>query len=85
VVGGLALGILEWPYGLDHPYRPRVRLLGAVSVLQRGKKRQLVRLRVSDRCRLSPSGFHEGEGPKWPKGQINRSGLGVAKHIFYTV
>ncbi len=42
VVGRPTLGILEWPYGLDRPYRPRLRRLGAVPLLQQRKKRKLV-------------------------------------------
>src|SRR5215203_3935907 len=42
VVGRLTMGILERVYGLDHPYRPRLRRLGAVPVLQRCEKRKLV-------------------------------------------
>ena len=42
VVGRLTMGILERFYGLDRPYRPRLRRLGAVPVLQRRKKRELV-------------------------------------------
>jgi hypothetical protein len=42
VVGRFAMGILEWSYGLDHPYRPCVRWLGAIPLLQRGKERKLV-------------------------------------------
>jgi hypothetical protein len=42
VVGRPALGILEWSYGLDRPYRPRLRRLGAVPLLQQRKKRELV-------------------------------------------
>jgi hypothetical protein len=33
VVGRFAMGILEWSYGLDHPYRPCVRWLGAIPLL----------------------------------------------------
>src|SRR5215207_3006074 len=33
--------VLEWSYGLDHPIRPRVRRLGTIPLLQRGKKREL--------------------------------------------
>ena len=70
MVGRLTLAILEWFYGLDRPYRPRVRWLGAVPVLQRGKERELVRFRVLARRRLSPSGRCEREGPK---GLINHA------------
>jgi hypothetical protein len=64
VVGRSTLGILERPYGLDRPHRPRVRRLGAVPVLQLGEKRELVRLRVPARRRLPPSGRRGREGPK---------------------
>ena len=66
MVGRLTLGILEWFYGLDRPYRPRVWRLGGLPVLQRGKERELVRLRVLARCRLSPSGRSGWEGSKGP-------------------
>src|SRR5215211_518897 len=59
VVGRLAVGVLERAYGLDSPCRPRVWRLGAVPFLQRGKKRKLVRLRVSARRRV-PSPGHFG-------------------------
>jgi hypothetical protein len=42
VVGRLTMGILERVCGLDRPYRPRLRRLGAVPVLQRCEKRKLV-------------------------------------------
>jgi hypothetical protein len=56
VVGGPTLGILEWYYGLYRPHRPRLQQLGAVPLLQRGKKRKLVCLRVSAWGWLSYSG-----------------------------
>src|SRR5918997_4944466 len=36
VVGRLTVGVLERAYGLHRPYRPRLRRLGAVPLLQRG-------------------------------------------------
>src|SRR5215208_5945153 len=42
VVGRLTMGILERVYGLDRPYRPHLRRLGAVPVLQCCEKRKLV-------------------------------------------
>lgn len=73
MVGGFALGFLERSYGLDRTHRPRVRWLGAVSLLQRGKKRKLVRLRIPSRCRLTASGYY-----RWgrPKGPITRTADG---------
>lgn len=75
VVGRLALGVLERPYGLGRPRRPRVRRMGAVPVLQRGEERKLVRLRVLARCRFSPPG-HFG-----PKEQLTRKANDVTRSI----
>jgi hypothetical protein len=69
VVGGLALGILERPYGVGRPHRPRVRWLGTISLLQRGEKRKLVRLRVPARRWLSTSGRSPREGSREPVGE----------------
>ena len=71
VVGRLTVGILERDYSLDRLDRARLRWLGAVSLLQRSKERELVRLWVPARCRLSPSGRREREKPK---GLITRRG-----------
>ncbi len=70
MVGGSALGVLERAYGLDRPYRPHIRRVGAIPVLQRRKKWELVRLRIPARCRLSTPGYFGREGPKKPMTRV---------------
>ncbi len=64
------MGVLEWAYGLDHPYRSRVRRLGTISILQCHPKRKLVRLGVPARCRLTSPGYF---GRERPKGSMTRT------------
>jgi hypothetical protein len=81
VVGRPTVGVLERPYGLDRPYRPRVRRLGGLPVLQRREERELVRLRVLVRCRLSPSGRRGQEGSKGP---VTRAAKNQPSHALVT-
>jgi hypothetical protein len=77
VVGRPTLGILERPYGLDRPYRPCIWRLGAVPLLQRGKKRKLVRLRLPARRWLSYSRDFAREDAK---GRLTRAAHHDPRH-----
>ena len=64
MVGGLALGVLEWAYGLGRARRARVRRLGTIPFLQHSEERKLVRSRVPDRRGLAHPRYPTREKPK---------------------
>jgi hypothetical protein len=76
VVAELALGILEWPNSMDCLDRPRLRWLARVSVLQRGKERQLVRFWVRARRGLPNSG-----GRKLQEPATSSLALALMRHV----